>query len=281
MFMTVHRITLGALFATVVCLPVSARPTSRPEQRPAAEVSRDAAPALITTEGQAPQWRTVEELAAAAEKGVPLACFQYAQLLEKGDQIPQNPTRAVAFYRKAAEAGQADALFRLGKIHHDGLLGMTVDYATAIEYYRRAAAAGVPEAMYNIGSMLVSARGVKRDYVAGLAWLIVAGQRGAAAEAGIHQVRQRLARQPQLIATAEQRAAVLTEALQSGGEPQLDGTIVQAEKRAVEPPHPEAARPKAAIEVERPRSSPTPPSVIIEKSTINVPIPAPTPSPKG
>lgn len=234
---------------------------------------------LVTTKGQAvdegPRWSTIKELVAAAEKGVPLACFQYAQLLETGDQVEKHPGRALEFYRRAAEGNHPGAQFRLGKIHHDGLLGVSVDYSAAIDYYRRAAAGQIPEAMYNIGSMLVSARGVKRDYVAGLAWLIVAAQHGAAADAGVQQVKQRLTRYPKMIAAAEERATGLAEALQAGQVPNLDGTLPAPPAAAVAPPRPEVSAPRPSIELDRPRVTPAPaPSITLEKPKFE-PLPPP------
>ena len=54
-------------------------------------------------------------------------------------------------------------------------------------------------------AMLVSARGVNRDYVEGLAWLIVATRHHVEGD-GEQRVRARLAGQPQTIAAAEKRA---------------------------------------------------------------------------
>ena len=71
-----------------------------------------------------------------------------------------------------------------------------------------AAQSGVVEAEHNIGAMLVSARGVKRDFVEGLAWLIVATKSGDVGEAE-GRVRARLAKRPADIQAAEERAAEL------------------------------------------------------------------------
>src|SRR6185369_13200425 len=108
---------------------------------------------------------------------------------------------------QAGRGGINNAWFRLGKIYSDGLLGAP-DYERTLDYYTRAARAGVPEAQHNLGAMLVSARGVKRDLVEGLAWLIVATKSGAVSEAEI-QVRDRLAKRPADIKAAEARAQEL------------------------------------------------------------------------
>jgi hypothetical protein len=104
-------------------------------------------------------------------------------------------------------------MFRLGKLHHDGI-GGPQDYARAMEFYAQAARAGIPEAQHNIGAMLVSARGVKRDYIEGLAWFIVAGKSGVVSDAE-QRTRERLAKRPSDIAAAEKRAQEIISALRS------------------------------------------------------------------
>lgn len=225
------------------------------------------APVLVTTEGKKPRWDSVEALAKAAESGQDAqAAFEYARLLEAGDLVDRDEAQALTWYRRAAEAGHPDALFRLGKIHHDGLLGQPVDYTAAVRHYRQAAARGIPEAMFNLGAMHVSARGVKRDYVEGLAWLIVSSQHGAPAEAGIQQVRQRLSRRPEWIAAAEQRAVALAQELKGG--PPEDPANGSAPAAPAPPPG-------APVQIEPPaRPALSRPKVELEKPTLAVPEPS-------
>ncbi len=277
------RLLAPASLVLLTILPAVAAPKTRK----GADASQAQAPVLVSTEGKASGWSTVEDLAAAAEKGDASAKFEYARLLEHGDQVKADPTRALKLYQDAAEAGQKDALFRLGKIHHDGLLNQPVNYPTAVDYYLRAAAAGVPEAMYNLGAMLVSARGVKRDYVAGLAWLTVAQQRGADATAGLEQVRQRLSRRPEQIAAAERRAIELAETLNRREIPTLEGTPRQPKPAApLTPPAGPAGKPKADVRLTpdaedskslRPRPVSLPPPSL----TLPPPTAAPAPAANG
>jgi len=51
--------------------------------------------------------------------------------------------RAAGYYERAAEAGDADALYDLGHLYHHGAPGLGADGAKAEAYYRRAADAGV------------------------------------------------------------------------------------------------------------------------------------------
>jgi TPR repeat protein len=185
----------------------------------------DALPTLVSTDGGGPKWKNLKQLEQFAAQGDPQACFELGDRLLTGDGFPTDVERARPLFEKAAAGGVADAWFRLGKIYHEGL-GVDQDYAKAFDYYVEAAKRGVPEAQHNVGAMLVSARGVKRDYVEGLAWLIVATKDGAVSTAEA-QTRERLAKRPADIATAEKRAAELLQSIK-------DHTAVDS-KAAVKP----------------------------------------------
>jgi len=163
-------------------------------------------PVFVGIDDTGPTWKTTAELRKAAETGDPLACFQYAQLLEVGDQVEQDEAAAFVFYRKAALNEHPEAVFQVGKSYHEGLLGQSVNHKLALDYYERAAYLGSPEATYNVGAMLVSGRGVRRDYVEGLAWLMLATERGTDPSA-VDQVKTRLSRYPDRIERAEERLA--------------------------------------------------------------------------
>lgn len=167
----------------------------------------DAPPVFVSSGASKPKWANVEQLKKFAARGEPQACFELAERALEGDEVPQDVAQAVRLLEQAAQGGINNAWFRLGKIYHDGLTGAP-DYTRTLDYYTRAARAGVPEAQHNLGAMLVSARGVNRDLVEGLAWLIVATKSGAVSGAEI-QVRDRLAKRPADIQSAETRAGEL------------------------------------------------------------------------
>lgn len=208
----------------------------------------DAPPALISMDGNAPKWKTVEELRRYAELGDPQAQFEYGERLLNGDEVPRDPVAAVPFLEKAARNGVADAWFRLGKMHHDGV-GVTRDFGRSLEYYTEAARRGVPEAQHNVGAMLVSARGVKRDYVEGLAWLIVATKSGAVSMAEA-QTRERLAKRPKDVELAEARAKEILRLLKEApGElrPKASVSASGASAPRLEPPKTTQAPKKVEI----------------------------------
>jgi TPR repeat protein len=225
----------------------------------------DAPPQLISTKGGGPKWKNVTELQQFADKGDPQACFELAERCLEGDGVPRDVATAAALYEQAGKGGVVNGWFRLGKIHHDGLAGAP-DYGWALEYFTTAAKGGVVEAQHNIGAMLVSARGVKRDYVEGLAWLILAKQSGAPTDAEA-QVRVRLAKRPAEIAAAEARAA------------ELAGDLPHATVRATltgkttRPPELPAA-PIAKPAVVTPKAAPaTPPKITVPMAPITPTLP--------
>ena len=50
------------------------------------------------------------------------------------------------WYRKAAEAGNARAMYNLGLCYYNGQGGLIKDTSKAVEWYRKAAEAGISEA---------------------------------------------------------------------------------------------------------------------------------------
>ncbi len=215
--------------------------------------AQDEAPQLISTTGGEGSARSLSlaQLQEAAAAGKPDACLQLGLRYETGDGVKQDYAQARALYEKAAAGGAAVAIYRLGKFAQDGLGGDS-DLLRAYELYRAAALAGVPLAQYNLGAMLVSARGVDRNYVEGLAWLILATRNKVEGD-GEQRVRARLAGQPQVVAAAEQRAAELEKevAVRRGDKPawplpETDSIMPTSDlarpnpvKPAIEPPKPE------------------------------------------
>ncbi|ATC64013.1 hypothetical protein CMV30_08660 [Nibricoccus aquaticus] len=189
------------LVSLVVSLPLSV-----------ARAADDSRPELVSTTGGNNSWSSVEEMQKAAEAGNPEAGYQLGEMYLNGVQVPVDVAKAVALLERAADAGHANAAFRLGKLNADGEV-IPKNLPQAFVRYQAAANAGVAEAQFNLGAMYSSGRGVKRDYVEGLAWLIVATKNGAD-PAGEKQLRDHLtkAKRTAIIADAEKRALVLSKA---------------------------------------------------------------------
>jgi TPR repeat protein len=135
--------------------------------------------------------RACARFAAALEKGFGGAKFRHAQCIEEDD-----PERAFALLKEAADSGHVGAIERLGRIcleatppdaacafarleraardgrvsartllgwmHAEGI-GGKVDLARAAQYYREASQLGEPSAHNNLGELFESGRGVTRN----------------------------------------------------------------------------------------------------------------------
>jgi uncharacterized protein len=66
------------------------------------------------------------------------------------------------WYRKAADQGNANAQFNLGKMYDDGD-GVPQDHAEALKWYLKAADQGNASAQFNLGKMYDNGQGVPQD----------------------------------------------------------------------------------------------------------------------
>ncbi|GAB1489653.1 hypothetical protein MASR2M8_21060 [Opitutaceae bacterium] len=164
---------------------------------------------LSTTGGNTPRWKDDVEMKRMAEVGDAEACLEMGILVENGGENPPDYTEARLWYERAASKGMIEAEFRLGKLVSEGL-GGSQNQETAFKHYMKAAEGGLALAQYNVGAMLASGRGTPRNYVEGLAWVIVASRDLSVDPEGEKRLREHLARRPADIAAAEKRAGELT-----------------------------------------------------------------------
>ncbi|HUO06424.1 MAG TPA: tetratricopeptide repeat protein [Candidatus Binataceae bacterium] len=100
---------------------------------------------------------------AAADQGDAEAQFRLGRLWEEAkDHPPPNYGKAAVWYRKAAEQGNPDAQTRLGSLYERGR-GVMRDDAEAAQWYRKAAEQGNPNAQYRLGLLYELGRGVPQD----------------------------------------------------------------------------------------------------------------------
>jgi hypothetical protein len=98
-------------------------------------------------------------------------------MYREGKGVTRDYGQAVAWYRKAAEQGNAKAQFFLGGMYYVGE-GVTRDYGQAAVWYRKAAEQGDAQAQFNLGWMYQEGKGVTRDYEAAYGWLARAAAQG-------------------------------------------------------------------------------------------------------
>lgn len=100
--------------------------------------------------------------------------------------------RAVQWYRKAAEAGDAGAQYCLGLCYY-GALGVRLNEAEAFKWIRMAAEQGEPDAQKALGDMYMRGCGVKANDALALEWYQKAyrngnGEAGRLADQIIHAI---------------------------------------------------------------------------------------------
>ncbi|HEX4328914.1 MAG TPA: FimV/HubP family polar landmark protein [Burkholderiales bacterium] len=107
---------------------------------------------------------------AAARQGHLDAMAGLGELLERHSRgEPERAQQGLAWLRRAADAGHAQAQHRLGVQLASG--GEPANFPQAIGYLQQAAQQGLPEAAYDIGCVLLDPENPQADPAQGLAWL--------------------------------------------------------------------------------------------------------------
>ena len=118
----------------------------------------------------------------AAEMGDPQGMYKLGVCYEysKGG-LTKDEAKAVEWYRKAAEAGNAAAMCNLGNRYEYGKGGVTMDEAKAVEWYKKAADAGDANAMNRLGVCYEYGKGgLTEDEAKAVEWYQKAAEAGSA-----------------------------------------------------------------------------------------------------
>ena len=86
-----------------------------------------------------------------------------------GEGMPQNYEEAVAWFRKAAEQGNANAQSRLGVAYYNGK-GIRQDFGAAVAWFRKATEQGNTNAQYRLGVAYYDGKGVHQDFAVAATW---------------------------------------------------------------------------------------------------------------
>ena len=113
----------------------------------------------------------------AAEQGDAMAQCNLGISYDIGEGVEQDYAMAVEWYRKAAEQGNTQAQCNLGVMYEFGQ-GVEQDYETAVEWYRKAAEQGDAQGQCNLGVMYEFGRGVELDYEVAVEWYRKAAEQG-------------------------------------------------------------------------------------------------------
>jgi TPR repeat protein len=83
--------------------------------------------------------------------------------------VPQNQAEAVRWFRKAADQGNANALYLLGAAYFDGK-GVPQNYSEAVRWWKKAADQGDASAQHTLGIAYDEGLGVPQDHADAYFW---------------------------------------------------------------------------------------------------------------
>lgn len=128
--------------------------------------------------GTAPNMtKAVEWYRRAADQGLAPAQYRLGSLLEHGRGTAKNLTAAADLYKKAAEKGNTKAMYNLGVLHAQGMLGEP-NFTEAAKWFRVAANAGVKDSQFNLAILHARGMGVATDLEKAYFWFAVAARDG-------------------------------------------------------------------------------------------------------
>jgi TPR repeat protein len=111
-----------------------------------------------------------------ADQGVAPAQYWLGVIYARGDSMSgadKDYSKAAFWFRKAAEQGNTDAAYELGKLYEDGH-GVSVDYREAMNWYLKASKDAITtnglDADVRIGRLYENGMGVKIDPIRALSW---------------------------------------------------------------------------------------------------------------
>lgn len=105
----------------------------------------------------------LEKYRKSAENGRPEALFKLGHIYETGDGVVKDLEEAARCYKKAADKGHAEAQANLGAMHQDGA-GVEQSYELAAEYYLKAEEQGHADAQCHLGWLYEKGLGVEKNF---------------------------------------------------------------------------------------------------------------------
>jgi TPR repeat protein len=133
-----------------------------------------------------------EWLRKAAEAGIAEAQYRLGTLYQSGRLAGQDPTNTLFWLEKAAAQHHVAALYNLGSMYGTGR-GVTIDPQVAVRYFRQAAELGDAYAQYNLARRCEEGQGTALDLVEAWKWYALAASGGIpSADDGKHALESRL-----------------------------------------------------------------------------------------
>lgn len=136
----------------------------------------------------------------AADAGDAEAMFELGKLYEKGIGTAQNVSEAIKLFQQSADLGFADAINDLGFLYYQGADGLPRDPKKAVDLFVRAADLRHPQAMFNVAAL------IDDGLVAGKGPEEAAGYLYRALRSGVSDVLGQLTTNPTMFKPATRRA---------------------------------------------------------------------------
>lgn len=116
-----------------------------------------------------------KQFQAAATKNHPGALYNLGVLMVESQAAPDFP-KAIAFFKRASDAGSADAAYSLGVLYRQGR-GVGRDDSEALTWFRKAADENNVPAMIEFAIMAFNGQGMKADEALAARYFLKAAQR--------------------------------------------------------------------------------------------------------
>jgi TPR repeat protein len=131
-------------------------------------------PEVSWAEEKVTDWKIVE---AKAADGDSMAQFELGRAYFRGEGVPKDEQKALAWTEKSAQQGNADAMTNLGYFYAQGI-GVEKSEANAVEWFRKGAEAGSSKSQLNLGLMLRQGKSIERNHDESIRWLDKAAASG-------------------------------------------------------------------------------------------------------
>lgn len=115
----------------------------------------------------------------AAEAGQADGQYALGLAYVSGNGVPEDLQQALRWLRLAAAQDQPEAMSMLGMMYDEGS-GVAADPKAALEWFRKAAELGERNGQYQLGRLYRYGRGVERDTAQALRWLRASAEQGNA-----------------------------------------------------------------------------------------------------
>jgi TPR repeat protein len=96
--------------------------------------------------------------------GQATGCYNLGNAYNFGRGVEQNKSKAIYWYKKAAEKGIAQAAYNLGRMHYFGD-GVEQNKSKAVYWYKKAAEQGFASAQYNLGGSFEFQVGKQLEFI--------------------------------------------------------------------------------------------------------------------